>query len=244
MTDLTKPASVQAYARLAGAIYLVVIVFGGLSEGVVTSSLVVPGDTTSTMRNILSSVELWNMSALGNLIVPLIAVVQLWIEYMLFASVNKKLAQLFVLLNIASLGVEAISKLFLLMVVPMLQSANLASSFSEQQVFELAGLALMGHDLGFNIALIFFGCALLVLGYLIFKSGFLPRTIGVLIQLAGLAYLAVCLSQMFAPSIASLIIPAVFVPVLIGEASLCLWLLVKGVNIEKWNQRLTASGSA
>lgn len=237
MTNLAKSASPQIYARLAGAIYLVIIVMGGYTEGVVMSSLVVPGDTAATMHNILLSADRWSMSALGNLIVPLLAVVQIAIEYFLLRPVNRNIARLFVLLNIVNVAVEAVSKLFLLMIVPMLQSSTLESAFSAPQIVELAGISLRAHEICFNISMIYFAGACLVEGYLIFKSGFLPGAIGILMQLAGVAYLAISLSDMFAPAIERLIIPAAFIPVLVGEVSLCLWLLVMGVNVERWQQK-------
>ena len=236
MTGQTQLTPIQAYARLAGAIYLVIIVFGGYAEGVVMSKLVVSGDATATMRNILTSSDQWNLSAMINLIVPVLAVFQLWIEAILFRPVSTNLTRLFVLLNIANICVESVSKIFLLMVMPILHGAGLAEHLDQSQVFALAGLALKAHDIGFSISLIFFGAVCLVEGYLILSSGFLPRALGVLMSLAGVAYLAMCFSQLFAPAILDLITPAVFAPILIGEGSLCLWLLIKGVDAAKWGQ--------
>jgi Domain of unknown function (DUF4386) len=79
----------------------------------------------------------------------------------------------------------------------------------------------------------------LVNGYLIFRSGYLPKLIGILMQLAGLSYRTACSAALFAPTFADLIIPAILLPPLIGESSFCLWLLVKGVNIAKWKERIS-----
>jgi Domain of unknown function (DUF4386) len=95
------------------------------------------------------------------------------------------------------------------------------------------------HDIAFNIALIFFGFTCLVNGYLIFKSGYLPKLIGVLMQIAGLSYLMACFAALFAPALADVITPAILLPPLIGESSFCLWLLIKGVDVGRWNERLT-----
>jgi hypothetical protein len=78
-------------------------------------------------------------------------------------------------------------------------------------------------------------------GYLIVRSGYLPKVIGVLMQIAGLSYLIACFAALFAPAFADLIIPAILIPPLIGESSFCLWLLVKGVNLTKWQERVTGS---
>jgi Domain of unknown function (DUF4386) len=141
--------------------------------------------------------------------------------------------------NLLSLAVEAVSKLFVLVVMPTLGSPDYLKAFEPQQLQILANFALKSHDIAFNIALIFFGCTCLVNGYLIFRSGYLPTFIGILMQLAGLSYLLACSAALFAPTFADLIIPAILAPALIGESSFCLWLLVKDVNIAKWKERVS-----
>jgi hypothetical protein len=239
MANQTVETCPQRYARTAGALYLAIIVLGAFAEGFVTNKLVVPSDPAATAHNILVSSALWRLSVAGDLIVALCAVPLLWIEYLLLRPVNKHLVLLAVLFNLVSLAVEAISKLFLLAVMPTLGNADYLKAFEPQQLQILASLALKSHDIAFNIALIFFGCTCLVNGYLIFKSGYFPRLIGVLMQVAGLSYLTACFAALFAPAFADLIIPAILIPPLIGESSFCLWLLVKGVNIAKWNERVT-----
>jgi Domain of unknown function (DUF4386) len=83
------------------------------------------------------------------------------------------------------------------------------------------------------------GFTCLVNGHLIFRSGYLPKFVGILLQVAGLSYLLACFSALFAPAFADLIIPAILLPPLIGESSFCLWLLVKGVDGAKWKERMS-----
>jgi Domain of unknown function (DUF4386) len=90
------------------------------------------------------------------------------------------------------------------------------------------------HGYGFGIGLIFFGFACLVRGYLIFRSGYLPKTLGVLMLIAGLSYLINSFALILAPSFATLIFPGVLLPAFIGELFFCLWLIVKGVNAGEW----------
>jgi Domain of unknown function (DUF4386) len=80
-------------------------------------------------------------------------------------------------------------------------------------------------------------------GYLLFKSGYFPKLIGVLMQIAGVSYLIACFAALFAPTFADLILPAILLPPLVGESSFCLWLLVKGVNTTKWNERVSAAAA-
>jgi len=230
----------QRYARIGGALYLAIIVLGGFAEGFVSNKLIVSGDAATTAANILASPQLWRLSVAGNFIVVLCAVPLLWIEYLLLRPVSKQLVLLAVLFNLVSLAVEAISKLFLLAVLPTLGSTDYLKAFDPHQLQILANLALSSHDIAFNIALIFFGFTCLVNGYLIFRSGYLPKLVGILMQIAGVSYLIACMSALFAPALADLITPAILLPPLVGESSFCLWLLIKGVNIAKWNERVSA----
>jgi hypothetical protein len=111
-------------------------------------------------------------------------------------------------------------------------------AFEPRQLQALANLALKSHEIAFDIALIFFAFTCLVNGYLIFKSGYLPKVIGILMQIAGLSYLTACFAALFAPTLADLLIPAILLPPLIGESAFCLWLLIKAVDVRKWNERM------
>jgi hypothetical protein len=230
--------SPQAYARCGGLLYLLIILFGGFAEGFVSGKLVVSGDATATARNILAAPALWQLGAAANLVVPLLAVALLWIEYQLLRPVDASLVLLGVLFNVVSLAVESVSKVFMILVLPMLQDPDYAKVFAPQQLQALAKLAFQTHDIAFNISLIFFAGALLVNGHLIFRSGYLPRFIGVLAQLAGLGYLVACFATLFAPAFADAIEPGILVVPLVGESSYCLWLLLKGVDVKKWNARV------
>ena len=226
------------YARLGGALYLVIILFGAFSEGFVTSKLLVAGDAAATAHNILAAPELWRISVAANLFVVLCAVPLMWIEYLLLRPVSKSLVLLAFCLNMVSLAVEAISKVFLLLVMPILNNAEYRHALGAQQLPMLANLALKSHDIAYNIALLFFGGTCLVNGYLIFKSGYFPKALGILMQMAGGSYLVACFAALFAPALADSLLPGVLLPSLIGESSLCLWLLVKGVNSAKWEEQV------
>jgi hypothetical protein len=250
MMNKTIATSPQVYARTGGVLYLAVIVFGAFAEGFVMNKLVAPGDAATTAHNIMASPGLWGLAVAGDLIVPVIAVAGVWISYVLLSPVSKSLILLDVFFTLVSLAVEAVSKLFLLLVLPILSTTGYLKAFEPRQLEILANIALRSHDLVFNIALIFFGCACLVEGYLIYKSGYFPKFIGILMQLAGFCYLVSCFAALFAPALADVITPAILLPPLIGESSYCLWLLIKGVNIDKWDERTSmahgkgAAGSA
>lgn len=230
------------YARFGGALYLAIILCGGFAEGFVSSQLLT-GSAATTAQRILAAPELWRLGTALNLLVVLCAVPLLWIEFQLLRPVDRGLALLGLLLNAVSLAVEAVSKLFQLLVLPVLQNADYAHAWNPVQVAGLANLALRAHDVAFNIALIFFGVTCLLNGYLISKSRFLPAVLGMLMQIAGAAYLVGCLAALFAPALAEQLIPGVLLPSLVGELSLCLWLLIKGVDAAAWHQRALATSN-
>ena len=234
--------SPQVYARLWGVLYLLVIVFGGFAEGFVTDKLIVTGNVAASAQNILASPGLWSLGVAANLLVVVFAIPQLWIEYLFLSKVNKSLMQLSLLLGVVSLAVEAVSKVFLLLILPMLKSPDYLTAFDAHQIQVLANLAFKSHNAAFNIALIFFGLACLVNGYLIFKSGYLPKFIGLLLQLAGVCYLVACFAALFAPAFSNLFTPFILIPPLIGESALCLCLLVKGVRLENAVFKTTTDG--
>lgn len=234
--------SPQVYARLWGVLYLLVIVFGGFAEGFVTDKLIVAGNVAASAQNILASPGLWSLGVAANLLVVVFAIPQLWIEYLFLSKVNKSLMQLSLLLGVVSLAVEAVSKVFLLLILPMLKSPDYLTAFDAHQIQVLANLAFKSHNAAFNIALIFFGLACLVNGYLIFKSGYLPKFIGLLLQLAGVCYLVACFAALFAPAFSNLLTPFILIPPLIGESALCLCLLVKGVRLENAAFKTTTDG--
>ena len=237
----TLETSPQLYARIAGALYLAVIALGIFAEGYVINHLVVSGDTATSAQNILASATLWNLSAFANMMLVLCVVPLSWLLYLLLRPANRNLIVLAVFFNLLSLAIEIISKLFQLLVKPILTSTSMAKAFEPTQLHALANFALRSHDIAFNIALILFGATCVIYGYLIFTSGYLPKFVGVLMQIAGVCYLIACFSALFAPSVANRIYPFILLPSLVGELSFCLWLLVKGVNLAKWNDKLNST---
>jgi len=129
--------------------------------------------------------------------------------------------------NLVAIAVESASKLFLLPSLFVLGNASYLQAFTPEQLHVLAYLSNRLHTYGFNISLIFFGFECLLLGYLIFKSHFLPKILGILMQIAGVSYLTNSFALLLAPTLVNI---AVLVPAFIAELSLALWLLVRGVN--------------
>jgi uncharacterized protein DUF4386 len=234
-TDVTKEriteTSPQVYARIGGVLYLIIIVIGFSSEFFGREKLVASGDA-ATASNIVASESLWRISIAGDLILLVCAVALTMILYVLLRPVNKNLALLAVFFNI----VEAASKLGLFAALFLSGNADYLKAFQPHQLHALVKISLKLHDYGFGIDLVFFGFACLVYGYLLFRSGYFPRTLGVLMAIAGLSYLTNSFTLILAPAYSGRIFP-ILVLALVGELSLCLWLMVRGVNVPKWNEK-------
>ena len=184
--------------------------------------------------------SLWRFGIAAEFVLLISAVALALILFVLLRPVSRDLALLAVFFNLVTLAVEAVAALNLVAALFPLGNAKYLSAFQPEQLYAMATLSVKSHSYGFGVALIFFGCECLVLGYLIFRSGYLPKALGVLMQIAGLSYLTNSFALLLAPTFAGWIFPAILVPAFVGEASLCLWLLVKGVNGEKWKLQASA----
>src|SRR6266849_5682828 len=243
MTARTIEASPQLYARIGGALYLIIIVIGLFGETFVRDRLMISCDAAATAANIMSHESLWRFHIAAEIFLLICAVALLLILFVLLRPVSRDLAWLAVFFNLVSIGIEAATTMYLLEALFPLGSAGYLKAFTPEQLYAMASLSLKSHGYGFGVSLIFFGCFCLIVGYLIFKSGYLPKTIGVLMQIAGVCYLTNSFALVLAPAVANRLFPAILVPAFIGEVSLCLWLLVKGVNVEKWKEQASAAGA-
>jgi hypothetical protein len=235
--------SPQRYARLCGAMYLAIIVFGIFGELFVRGSLVVSGDASATAAAISTSPLLWRTGIAGDLLMHVLDVPVILILYLLLRPVNHGLALLATLFNLIQTAVLVANKLNLLVPIFLLGNAAHLRAFSPEQLHSLSYLAIQAHGHGFGIGLIFFGFACLVRGVLIFRSGHFPRFLGLLMLAAGLGYLVNSFALLLTPPLAAVLFPAILVPAFVGELFFCLWLIVKGVHIERWQQNLASSNA-
>src|SRR5438874_8462691 len=241
MTSRTIETSPQLYARIGGALYLIIIVIGLYGEAFVRDRLIVSGDAAATAANIVSHESFWRFHIAAELFLLICALALLLILFALLRPVSRDLALLAVFFNLVSLAVEAVITLNLVAALFPLGDAAYLKAFTPEQLYAMAMLAIRSQSYGFGVALIFFGCFCLIAGHLIFRSGYLPKAIGVLMQIAGWCYLTDSFALLLAPKFASRIFPAILIPAFVGETSFCLWLLIKGVNVQRWREQ---AGSA
>jgi hypothetical protein len=230
--------SLQTYTRIGGLLYLIIIIAGMFGEVFVRNKLVISGDVTATATNIIASPMLWRIGISADLIMQICDLPLMLLFYLLLKPVNKNLALLNLLFNLIQTAVLVANKLNLLAAFFLLGNSDYLKAFSPEQLHTLAYLSIKLHDFGFAIGLIFFGFVCLIEGYLISKSGYLPKTLGFLMQAAGLCYLTNSFALLLAPQLATILFPVVLIPCFIAELSLALWLLIKGINIVKWEKHL------
>ena len=240
MSDRTVKTWPQVYARIGGALYLIIIVIGLFGEAFVRDKLIVSGDATATAKNIMASESLWRFHIAAEVFLLICAIVLLMILFVLLRPVSRELTLLAAFFNLVSIGLEAATTMYLIVALFPMGSSAYLKVFAPEQLYAMASLSLKSHGYGFGVSLIFFGCFCVVIGRVIFRSGFLPKALGVLMQIAGLCYLTDSFALILAPAFANRLFPTILLPAFVGEASLCLWLLVKGVNAEKWEEK--ASG--
>jgi len=229
-------AAPQVYARLGGGLYLVIIALGIVAQVVVRDQLVIPGDAAATAHN-LTAMESWWRLGIGAEALALICTLALaMIYFALLRPVSLELSILAALLRVVSVAVQAVAVVQLDLALSPLTNAAFTAAFTPDQRAVLASLAVRAHSRGYTLALLIVGAAFLVHGRLIIRSAFLPKALGVLIQIAGIGYLVNGFTVFLAPAFAGPVFLAIMLPVFIGETSLSLWLLIKGVNEERWRQ--------
>jgi hypothetical protein len=229
-TPQAQPISPQAYARTGGILYLVIIAAGIFGEIFVRGKLVVNGNAAATAVNIAAHETLWRTGIATDLLMHICDIPLMLIIYVLLRPVNKNIALLALLFNIVQTAVLAANKLNLLSALFATSNAPYLKAIDPAQLQAMAYMSIKLHGYGFSVGLIFFGCACLAYGYLICRSGYFPKILGVLLQIAGAAYLLNSFSLIIAPPVNDALVPYILLPPFIAELSLCLWLLFKGVS--------------
>jgi uncharacterized protein DUF4386 len=234
MVDRTNGWSPQAYARIGGVLYLFIVVAGFFAEVSVRSAVTVSGDPAATAQNILTHEGLYRLGGAGEFLMLACDVTLAMIFYVLLRPVNRNIALLAAFFRLIFAAIYGLNGLAHFAALIILNSAGTMSAFSPQQLQDLAYLSLKLHSNGYLISLVFFGFHCLFLGYLIFRSGFFPKLLGVLLMIAAVGYLANSFAQFLAPAFAAKISLFMLLPGALAEYSLCLWMIIMGVNIPKW----------
>jgi len=234
LTGRLGEASPRTRARLTGVVYLLFFVTAVLGSIIAPgiSGSGATGDAATTANNIVTHQTAFRIGWALGLTSTALYVALMALFYQLFKPVSRTLALLAVFFGLVGCAVTAFGGLFLLAPLVILGGSPYLNVFNSNQLQALALLFLNLNVQLDYIALIFFGTFQIVLGYVIFKSTFLPRIIGALIALAGLGWLT-----FLSPPLANELLIPLEVFGFVAEASLMLWLLVRGVNSQRWMEQ-------
>jgi hypothetical protein len=228
----------QRYVKLAGWMYLAIIVLGLFGEAFVRGSLVVPGDAAATAQAIAAGDSLWRAGIAGDLLMHILDLPVTIVLYLLLRPVSRSLALLATAFCLMQTAVLIANKMTLVLPLVVQDSAALAAVFTPAQVDALAFTAIQAHGYGFGLGLIFFGVGCLVRGYLVARCGLLPPVLGWLLVAAGVSYLVNSFALLLAPAVAQTLFPAVLLPAFVGELAFAAWLAFKGIDADRGRARL------
>jgi hypothetical protein len=230
----------MVYARLAGALYLLIAVLSGFVHFYVPGKLIVSGDATTTATNIMASQGLFRLNIATELIILMIEIVLSVLIFVLLKPVSKTLSLVAVVSRLAMTTIHGINVLNNVIVLLLLSGAGYVTVFAPDQVHALVMLFLDAYRYGFQIGILFFALHTAVLGSLIFTSRYFPKVLGVLFMIASLGYLIDSFALVL---LANHKMGAVYfaLPITIAEIAFPLWLLFKGVNVEQWKTRALES---
>jgi preprotein translocase subunit Sss1 len=215
-------------ARIAGVLYLAVAIFGGFAELVVRDGIVETGNAAATAESIRGSATLFRWGFASDLVQATIFLFTAMSLYLLLRHVNELVARAMVVIVAVAVAIICLN---LLNQYVALQVATGEAASGSAGTDALAGLFADMHVAGYLIAQIFFGLWLLPLGYLVYRSGYFPKVLGVLLAVGCVGYLVDTFAHFLVPELAGSIEPIVVAPAAVGEIGFVIYLLVKGVRL-------------
>lgn len=230
MTSRSVNLSPRMAALLAGFGYLGILVFNTVALSLV-DGLIVRGDAATTASNIMASESTFRLGIASWVVVLALDAVVAWALYIFLEPVGRHLALLSAWFRLVFVVIAASALLSLFAASQLLGAAGGSTAFGQDQLDILAILSLYPYEFGFNVAFVFFGLHILSLGYLILRTDYVPRVLGVLLVVASAGYFIDSFASVVSSSYAdnpTLFIVFVAVPALVAEYSLAFWLLIKG----------------
>jgi hypothetical protein len=231
--------SPKAKARLAGVLLLITIIAGGIAQGYIAGTLIVAGDAATTASNILSHQSLYRLAFAIYLVEMACQIAMTMLFYELLKPVSKSASLLAATFGLVGCTIKTLSRLFFFAPLLVLSGAHYLSVFDPTQLQALSFLSLRVNYAAETMAMVFFGLNSVVMGYLLYRSYFLPRWLGVLSVVGGLGWMI----YLYEPIARSLEAYIVGVGVL-GAIATVVWLLVYGVNESRWYEQSNAAAAS
>ena len=227
--------NVQRYARIAGVLFLVSMVAGGFGEAYVPSKLIAGADAVTTAANIKNFDFLYRLGFASFLIESLCDITLVLILYALLKPVNKHLALLAAFFGLVGTALFAFAELFYFAPLLILGGSDYLKTFAPDQLNALVLLSMKFYGYAGMIFTAYYGMSWIVRAYLIWNSGYLPKFLSVLMAIGGIGFVVRNFALILAPSYASDVLLMLMFP---GGLVMTGWLLVKGVDVGKWNAML------
>ena len=232
MTERIAEMSPRSKARLAGVCEMLEGLTSASGQVMILGRLVVTGSAAATAANILGHERLYWLGFALSLIGVVFHIAWALLFYDLFKPVNRSLSSLAVFVILVGCAIQGLTCLFYIAPLAVLGGGSSVSAFSAEQLQGLALIFLKLNGQAFDLYLVFFGLWCLLIGYLIFRSTFMPRILGALLAISGLGW-AIFLS----PPLAHHLFPYIAAASALGEIPLQLWLVVMGVNNLRWQEQ-------
>jgi hypothetical protein len=238
MESAMTASTAQTYARAAGILLVLTMIGGFTGELYLPSQLIVPGDAEATARNITASPFLHRLGFAMYLLEAACDITLSWVFYVLLRPVNREVALLAAFFGLVATSTFAMAEVFYFAPSFILGDPGYLSSFSSEQRNSLAMLSLRYYAYGSGVLMVFYGIAFAIRGYLISRSTYLPRFIGLLMMIAGAGFVIRNLLLVLVPHAASTLLLA---PMFVAAISLMVWLLARGIDRSKWPEEPAVS---
>jgi len=230
--------NVQRYARVAGVLFLISLVAGGFGEAYAPSKIIVSGDAAATVANITNFNFLYRLGFAAFLTESLCDIALVLIFYALLRPVSRELSLLAAFFGLVGTAVFAVGELFYLAPTLLVGNAAYLTTFSTDQINALVQLSFRFATLAGMATTAYYGMSWLVRAYLIVRSGYLPKFLGVLMAAGGAGFVLRNFLLILAPAYAATWLLMLMIP---GGLILTFWLLVKGVDMSRWDERVEAA---
>ncbi len=236
MMERIAETSPRFRARMAGAFQLLEALTAGSGQVLILGSLVVAGNGAATAANILGHERLFWLGFASSLIGVAFHIGWAFLMYELLKPVNRSVSLFAAFVILVGCAIQALACLLYVAPLLILRGGSSLNAFTAEQLQALALVFLRLNTYAFDIYLVFFGFWCFLIGILIFRSTFLPRVLGVLIAISGLGWMTY-----LSPPLAQRVYPFIAAASAIGEIPLELWLMVMGVNVQRWKERAIAA---
>jgi hypothetical protein len=221
-------------ARIVGILSLAGIVTGAFGIGYIPNTFIVDGDASATVHNILVHETLFRLGFASHLFELLLNIPAEIIGYILIRRVNGIVAAIALCGGVLGISIEAVDMLSGYVPLKLAVEGSALGAFSPEQLHALSYISVQLQDAGLLLSFVFYGLDELLSGFLIFRSHFLPRVLGVLLGISGLCYFTHGFLSFLAPSLDARLYPYILFPCLPGEGSISLWMATVGLNVAKW----------